>query len=60
MAQQTKKVVNPLDYGQWETYYVLRDQPQLRQGPYKMEQGRIPRISLLLTGFYKQGQRDST
>ena len=60
VAQPTKKVVNTLDYNQRETYYVLRDQPQLKHGPYKMEQGRAPRISLLLTGFYKQGQRDST
>lgn len=55
-AQQTKKVVNFLYQGQVkETYFVLKDKPKVRHGSYQKMRDTEP----MVTGFYKQGLRDS-
>jgi TonB family protein len=55
-AQDVKKVTNP--YGPWstETYYVTK-KDKIKQGPYTVV---AKRGGTLISGFYTNGQRDST
>jgi TonB family protein len=56
-SQATKKVVEK-HQNPWytETYHVLKDHPQVKQGAYERTNGPL---SLAVRGYYRAGQKDS-